>query len=467
MKNLFLILVLIFAINIGYSANFSVDWNKTIDFVNQWDEGKKLAIDSSGNIYAAGKFDIGPNNAAYIASYDSLGVLRWSKVINYSGGWDEFVDIYIDSSNVLYLTGRSQVGANYGFLTMSYDSLGNHLWNNSIDYVGGHNYGEAIIADDSGNSYVVGRVNEGVNDDVFVVSYNSSGAQRWNDTRTSAAGIDYGRAIVIDSLNNIYIAGDKYVGTTHDVYVASYNSSGNLRWETTFPSTAGTDSGDGIAIDSSRNIYVVGKISNGVNYDFFIVSYNSSGVHRWNDTIDYDGGHDYYKEVKLDALGNVYVVGYGDHTTFNNDGFVISYDNLGNRRWNKTVHFGSDNDYLRYIDIDSSGNSYVTGNSDVGTHNDIILRVYNSSGNLTWSQNIDFFGGNDYPKDILLDASGNFFLTGYVYNSSDYEFLVMKILNNLDVGSEGSSSIANLFPFVGFFSSMFILTSLLFYFVFS
>lgn len=462
----FLFFTFFFIINLGYSINYSIEWNQTVDYANQWDEGKSLAIDSSGNIYSVGKVDNGPNNDAYIVSYDSTGSLRWSKVINYSSGWDEFVDIYIDSSDILYLTGRVQVDTNYDLFAASYDSLGNHRWNNTVDYSTGHNYGEAIIADNLGNSYIVGRVDEGVNYDIYVISYNSSGGHRWNDTRTSAAGQDYGRAIVKDSLNNIYICGDKYVGTSNDVYVSSYNSSGSLRWENTFISTAGTDSGDGMAIDSLENIYVVGKKSNGANYDFFIVSYNSSGGHRWNDTIDYDGGHDYFKLVDLDSLDNVYVVGYGDETTFNNDGYVISYNSSGSQRWNQTVHFGADNDYLKLIDVDSSGNSYVVGNSDVGSHNDVILRVFNSSGGLTWNDSIDFFGGNDYAGDVLLDALGNFFITGYAYNGSDYEFFTVKYS---EVGglSGGSTSLSSLLPFSSFVSSFIGLISILFYFIFS
>ena len=78
-----------------------------------------------------------------------------------------------------------------------------------------------------------------------------------------------------------------------------YNSSGSKQW-TKQLGTSSTDTANGVATDSSGNVYVAGgtyggldgNTSAGVN-DLFIVKYNSSGIKQWTNQLgsssrDYD-----------------------------------------------------------------------------------------------------------------------------------------------------------------------------------
>jgi len=88
--------------------------------------------------------------------------------------------------------------------------------------------------------------------------------------------------------------------------------------------------------------------------------------------------------------------------------------------WN-TFMGGIGNDTPCVIVTDNSGNIYVTGNSDRtwGTpvtafagSNDAFVANFNSNGELQWNT---FLGGtgNDYGYGIVLDSSGNIYITGY------------------------------------------------------
>ena len=73
-------------------------------------------------------------------------------------------------------------------------------------------------------------------------------------------GSDLGRAVAIDSANNIIVVGqttsDGAGGT--DVLIAKYNSAGALQWDRTLGGT-GDEIGTAVAIDSADNIIVVGQ----------------------------------------------------------------------------------------------------------------------------------------------------------------------------------------------------------------
>ena len=72
-------------------------------------------------------------------------------------------------------------------------------------------------------------------------------------------GDDIGRAVAIDSADNIIVAG--FTGSDgaggNDVLIAKYNSAGALQWDRTLGGT-GSDVGHAVAIDSADNIIVVG-----------------------------------------------------------------------------------------------------------------------------------------------------------------------------------------------------------------
>ena len=165
------------------------------------------------------------------------------------------------------------------------------------------------------------------------------------------------------------------------------------------------------------------------------------------------GGADVGNAVAVDAAGNVYTTGgftgkviFGSYTLVSagsGDIFVLKQDAAGSVLWAFRAGGGANSEQGLGIDVDASGNVYVTGSingavvvdmdpsANTGNitgagGNDIFVAKYN--GNLL-PANTSFFqwafraGGtsDDSPTELVLDASGYFYLTGSFVGSFDMD----------------------------------------------
>ena len=157
--------------------------------------------------------------------------------------------------------------------------------------------GSGVTTDSSGNVYVTGYTLGGLDGntnsgsyDMFLVKYNSSGTKQWTK-QLGSSGWDWGNGVTTDSSGNIYVTGytnGGLDGNTNsgygDIFLVKFNSSGTKQW-TKQLGTSSSDSGNGVITDSSGNIYVTGYTLGGLdgntssgNKDIFLVKYNSDGV---------------------------------------------------------------------------------------------------------------------------------------------------------------------------------------------
>ena len=95
----------------------------------------------------------------------------------------------------------------------------------------------------------------------------------------------------MDSSDNLYVTGQTYGGLdgntnsgSGDLILVKYNSSGTKQW-TRQLGTSSYDQGLGVTVDSSDNIYVMGRTEGGLDgntysgsSDIILVKYNSSGA---------------------------------------------------------------------------------------------------------------------------------------------------------------------------------------------
>ena len=360
------------------------------------DRGRKIALDSSGNIYVVGYYqntvDFGGGNVtsngswdAFILKLNSSGTFQWVKSYGGSTGNDLGRDVVVDSNDNVIMLGTFRGTVNF----------------------------------DSGDGG--GEVNYTSNDyDVFLIRLNSSGI--WQSVwRTENSGSADGRALAIDSNNVTYLTGsfsgtvkfgdDTYTAAnSNDLFIHKIDTYTLGALQPTYTSNIDTtQKAKGISVDSSGNIYATGTFQNTVNFgggnittsgkDIYLLKLNSSLAFQWVKRFasdDGEAGQALGTAIAIDDDGNVYSVGQigGNYNLggqavvsgSNNDAYIVKYDSSGTFQWSKTFGGGSvmdAHDKVQDIVIDS---------------NDFIITAGQISGNTNFST----VGGNTI--DFGMDA---------------------------------------------------------------
>lgn len=284
---------------------------------------------------------------------------------------------------------------------------------------------KAMRVDASGNSYVVGTSWNGSNFDITTVKFDGNGNQVWTSSYNGTGNsYDEARAIDIDASGNVYVTGySAGPSSNYDIVTIKYDASGAQQWATRFNGTAnGFDEGYDIAVDGSGNVYVTGGTSSTTsNANYITIKYNAAGVQQWATTYS-NTNNSTTSEVAyaltLDASGNVYVTGTSyANTTNDHDIATVKYNNAGAQQWVARYNGpGSVFDAGADLVVDGSGNVFVTGYARdlVGTTNYSFATLkYNSAGAQQWASIYDGPGGDDdEARSICLTPAGNVAVTG-------------------------------------------------------
>ena len=409
----------------------------------------EVAVDSSGNSYVTGYTDggIDGNSSSgkqdfFLIKYNSSGTKEWTKQEGSSGD-DYAYGVAVDSSDNIYVTGYTDKklhgnnsSGRFDMFLVKYNSSGARQWTKQLG-TSNNEYASAVETDSSDNIYVTGMTWGGLDGstkpkycmgygtvkafrectDIFLVKYNSSGTKQWvKQLEGSSKSFDNAQGLAVDSSDNIYVAGFTNGGLDgntssggYDILLVKYNSGGSKQWLQQFGSSK-NDMGLEVNVDSKGNIYVTGYTQGGLDgktysgeRDIFLVKYNSSGTKQWTQQL----GTPTFEEgngVAVDSSDNIYVSGWtrGKLDTYagGDDAIVLKYNSSGTKQW--TLQFGAPSflEKSRYnsgsgmttsedkgvgVAVDSSGNIYVTGNTKGGLDGntnsgkkDIFLVKYNS-----------------------------------------------------------------------------------------
>ncbi len=283
---------------------------------NAYDLGTGIAVDSTGNAYIAGQTDSanfpvfnayqnslgnGAMNNAFLSNIAAGGAaLTYSTYLGGSNN-DYAAAIAVDSSGEAFLTGTASstdfpitpgsfqvnlAGLSDAFIT-KFNASGAALAYST--FLGGANtdQGFGIAVDGSGNAYVTGGTSSTnfptVNPvqaqlasapDAFITSINSSGTALLYSTYLGGSGGDQGFAIAVDATGNTYVTGQTRsadfpiiaavqgaLGGTANSFVAELAAQDAGLAFSTYYGGNGLDSGNGIAVDASGNLTVVGTTS--------------------------------------------------------------------------------------------------------------------------------------------------------------------------------------------------------------
>lgn len=193
-------------------------------------------------------------------------------------------------------------------------------------------------------------------------------------------------------------------------------------------------------------IYIAGATLNSTgDYDLLVAKYSKTGVLSWiNQYAGSGGGNDFASALWIDASGNVYVTGSVlNAAADSNNVLTIKYNSSGTQQWVSTYNGGTGTDVGSDIVVDGSGNVYVTGTSNQGSTNkfDAVTIKYNSSGSQQWVSLYDYNNLNDAGYKITLDGTKVIVGAGAQNSSTDYRQAVVKYMASS--GSQNSATVSS------------------------
>lgn len=350
------------------------------------DSVDSIALDSSGNLYAAGytdSFGAGQHDVL-IVKYDPLGNFVWAKT--WGGvGVDFATSVKVGPDGLLYVTGvTSSFGVgDYDLFLLQLDTGGNLNWGTTW---GGSAFdaGYDIAFDATGNVYVVGE------------SYSVSPCCAAVLLKFSPEGMllqpaifykgpatyDTGISLAVDSQFNVIVAGisrDYSVSPRHSsILLLKYAPNGMLVWQENWSTPSyGQDEADGvhgIITDSEDNIYVGGRHSaqcdnnNFLQCDFdsLLLKLDTNGMFDWAKTWGSTGTYDSAQNVAIDTNNHIAVAGVENEFAAAGGSpllFVLTYDNSGNplsqTGWSQGTWQSNNQDSPTGMILDSSNNVYI------------------------------------------------------------------------------------------------------------
>ncbi|MBZ0136588.1 MAG: tandem-95 repeat protein [Planctomycetes bacterium] len=468
----------------GSFVNGAAIWNST---TGSEDEAFAIAVNAAG-VYVTGRSYNGTFYDYATIAYDPAGSVQWGSVpFNNNGAllWnstanrdDNAYAIALGSSGEVYVTGFSFTGSNFGYATVKYNSAGAIQWgavpgndNGAIIWThpaNGTRAANDVIVDGAGDVIITGYTYNGANYDFATIKYNSAGAAQWTGggfingaviwNNPTVNNWDFGRALAVDSSNNIFVTGDSSNGTNNDYATIKYTPAGAPAWSGgSFINGAVVMAGTGNGADEAYAVvtrgtdaYITGRSWNGSNNDYATIKYDAAGAEVWNTrfiggtAISIFGGNDAIRAkncLKVDAAGNVYAIGRSSNGS-NSDYSTVKYDSSGVEQWRATWNSsGNSDDRPTALAVNASGDVYVTGYSidagGSGGWNYATIKYNGATGATVWG-GAGFDNGaavwnssaNNYDEAsaLALDASGDVYVTG----------------NSIDAGGSGGWNYATI-----------------------
>ena len=299
---------------------------------------------------------------------------------------------------------------------------------------GGYDCARAIAVDALGNVYVAGAsYGIGTSRDCVTMKYNSDGDTLWVRYYEGGANhYDDLTDLAIDDAGNVYVTGRSIASAAqYDIVTIKYDTDGVEEWVTRYANDYGDDDeGAAIAVDDDGNVYVFGNTySLSTSNDYITIKYSSSGDTIWTSTYNGSGNSpEFAHDIALDEAGNIYVTGYGYTSAGYLDFLTVKYDTAGIQQW-AAYYDGTDNNATdEAFDIEVKGGYvYVTGESEgLDTDEDFLTIKYTTAGDTVWTARYHTPGGGaDAAFALAVDADDNICVTG-VSSGISNDYLTIK-----------------------------------------
>jgi len=351
-------------------------------------------------------------------------------------------------------------------------------------YLGGAAFDsvQGIAVDSSGCAYVAGwtesvdfpvanpaQGSRAGSTDAFVAKLSPGGTSLIYSTYLGGTADDRAFAIAVDRDGAAVVTGWTYssnfprvapaqvaLAGGRDAFVAKLSPSGSSLIFSTFLGGSGSDSGNGVAVDSQGDLYVAGETdstnfpvrdgltsANQGGSDAFAAKFSSTGALVYATYLG-GNGRDRATAIAVDSLGQAYVTGATESSNFPTvsafqpgsgglqDAFVAKLNSSGNALIYSTYLGGSGGSVLfaesgQGIAVDAGGNAYVSGvaaSNDFPVQNPLRVCVAGSATDAfvaklnPWGSGLVYStclggGGPDYGVSIAVDSGGSAHVAGH------------------------------------------------------
>jgi hypothetical protein len=306
-------------ITLRFSSNGSFDWlNNFNGIINRHDAGTAIAIDQEGSSYVTGytSIDTFGHSQIIVTKIDSTGSTLWTQFYGTdTTAFYEGKKLKLVNNQIRVIASKFSLNSfTNKFIVLKFDTSGTLLFSNEAFM---NRPASCFYLDNIGNSYL----GFGAWERFKVFKVDTTGSILWIDSiptnlPSNVTG-DEVKAIIVDSLQNVYVTGRHY-GPTYsnaDILTVKYSSNGNRLWSKRYDYLSNNlaDIANTISLDNNLNVYVAGQSQRtitGNDYDYVVVKYDinggEKGTIRYNDTAD---GDDVITSILVADSSNIYVTG--------------------------------------------------------------------------------------------------------------------------------------------------------------
>ena len=402
------------------SSGAAGGWVKRIEGSDSRDSVRGLAVDLAGNVTTTGvsyealdfgvsRLSPGPSAHIFIARFDATGAPLWAK---------DFADS--DGRNDLDVRGVVADSACRVFIAGTFGGV--------VDFGGG-------------------RLQSAGGRDVFVASFDASGAHLWSkhygDANDQAA-----TGIAVDAAGNVAVAGwyegrmdigatvlSAARGDAREAFVFGFEGTGSTYWSRRFPASGASES-DAIAFDGERNVVVAGHFVGTLNVgatalksagdsDSFVVKLSPAAEPIWAVR---SGDVSFQRPLGVAAArtGEVLLVerapGFSVPSQrltrpFAHNLWLAKYEADGKLAWRKLLESAQSVEDVQNVAFDAKGHAIAAGDFEekVGFgvapmrnegERDVFVASFDGSGTARSSQRFGSAGRRTEARGVAVDANG-------------------------------------------------------------
>ena len=400
-------------LTIKYSASGAIVWRATANGpARKDDRAYAIAVDAVGNVAVAGDTDAGTHKDAIVIKYDSNGQEVWRRT--YDGGVvrdDYAFDVAFASNGDVIMTGTVGVVAfssnNSNYLTQRYSAAdGAVIWSQQFDGLGQSADRPAAMAIDSAGNVIVTGTSTSSSGflEILTVKYGGDGMLLASARIGAAALNNVASTIATDAPGNVYVSGTStgygpsYPQGNANFFTLKYDANLTEIWQATYNGGQDkNDSAQALKVDSVGNVYVLGTTDRTIddplgptNPGYTIVKYLSDGSEAWSKSFEGSGtGSEFASALAIDGAGNIILGAYaGNAGIYVPTLFTLEPLN-GNTLWSAPLAGlpAQNGAALLAAHVGASNEVVVAGLTSTNGNGDFVVAKVNSTGSELWRAN--------------------------------------------------------------------------------